>query len=183
MSRDTPKTPQPKALPPDLQAVPLDETAFHDQLKTAQYNLTDIQSHLHSGTDTNPIDAQTCINRVRYILYRCLDAAVPVSVATVGGDIVMPFSGSIEMVAGTVDTAGTTGTMKTNVLLNGSSIFTTNTINIASTAKTSRTNAVQPTITTFGFNTGDIFTVSITNIQSTPAKGFTLAMRVIESSP
>lgn len=146
-----------------------------------QFNVARIPFHAHTGVDTIKVNFADLMNKVRYIEYRALGPTTAVSLTTVGGDFVIPFSGYITSVGATVDTAGTTGGMTIDIDKNGTSIFTTNLINVASAAKTSRGNAIQPTITTAQFATGDIFTFEVDTAQTTPAQGLTIFMVVVES--
>lgn len=137
-----------------------------------QYNVTSIPYHVHNG-----LDSPTLLS-ARYVLYRIVAAETTVTVASsVGGAIPIPFSGTIQTVGATVDTAGTTGSMLVDVLKNGVSILSTP-ITIASGSTTSRSNTVQPVVIPASsfFSVGDLFTFSVTQVQTTPAKGLVIFM-------
>ena len=149
-----------------------------------QYSPSPIPAHTHNNTDSLPISFKNLTNKVRYIEYRALAPTTAVTVATVGGDFVIPFGGYVTGCGATVDTAGTTGTMTVNIKKNGTSILLTD-ITIASGSKTSRTYtaSLAPVLSAaqLTFNTGDIFTFVIDTIQTTPAQGLTVFMNVIET--
>lgn len=132
-------------------------------------------AHDHDGVNSLPIKLE------RFVQYRALAPATANTVAVVGGSFVAPFNGTITLVGATVDTAGTTGSETIDILKNGTSIMTNTKINIGSTSTTSRATAIQPVLTTMGFNLGDIFTFSVTAIQTTPALGLTVFMTVFKS--
>lgn len=113
------------------------------------------------------------ISIVRYILYRVLSpTTIEATGTTVGGDLVMPFSGTMTSVGATVDTAGTTGTTQLDINKNGTTILSTK-ITIDSTEKSSRTAAIPPVISVPSFVTGDIMTFDVDTVQTTPALGLT----------
>lgn len=82
-------------------------------------------------------------------------------------------------IAASVATAGTTGTMVCDILLNGTTIMTTNKINIESAATSSVTAAQQPVLTTTQFNANDVFTFAVDSIHTTPAQGLTMRMTIL----
>lgn len=140
-------------------------------------------AEINTGTDTTramPIDQFVASNRnVRYILFRVLDPATNVSTGTVvGGDLEIPFTGTITEIGGYADTAGTTGNMVVDVNKNGTTLMTTNKLSFDSTEKTTRTAATAPTLTTTALTAGDIITVDIDSIQTTPAKGMTIRLGI-----
>lgn len=148
-----------------------------------QFSVVKISAHAHDGADSMPVDFSNLRNRTRFVVYRALDASVNDSVASkVGGDFVVPFSGFItQEVGATVDTAGVTGTMTVDINLNGTSIMANTKVSIATAAKTSRTNTTQPIVTVLAFTKGDIFTFDVDVIQTTPAKGLTVFMKLVET--
>lgn len=156
-----------------------------------RYSVADIPAHTHNGTDSNPVDFSVVSNRTRFALYRIVDADIDTAVdTTVGGDFVMPFNGYITAVGATVDTAGTTGTTDIDFLVNGVSVLTTK-VTIDSGEKTSRTAATPSVLNTqynsasatsyINFVTGDIFTFDIDAVSTTPAKGCTVFINIIET--
>lgn len=118
----------------------------------------------------------------RYILYRVLAPTSTDAVGTtVGGDLVMPFTGTLTSVGATVDTAGTTGTTQFDINKNTTTILSTK-ITIDSTEKTSRTAATPPVISVSTFTTGDILTFDIDTVQTTPALGLTFFLVATQTS-
>ena len=150
--------------------------AGHAELATA--------AEINTGTDTGRVlvvDQFVASNRnVRYILFKVLDPTTAHTVSTtVGGDLSLPFTGTITEVGAWVDTAGTTGLATIDLHLNGTTIMTTNKITIDSTEKTSRTAATAPALTTTAVTVGDIITVDIdTPLQTTAAKGLAIWLGV-----
>ncbi len=140
-------------------------------------------AEINTGTDTAraiPIDQYVASNRnVRYFLYRVVEATTNTAVATTkGGDLELPFTGTITEIGAYVDTAGTTGTMTIDVNLNGTTLMTTNKITIDTTEKSSRTAATAPALTTTAVTAGDLITVDIDAIHTTPSKGLTIRLGV-----
>lgn len=154
---------------------------------SSQYDVAEVPSHVHNGTDSAAVDFSNINNRTRFILYRIVNAVTDVAVANVaGGDFVMPFNGYITEVGATVDTAGTTNVTTVDINKNGSSVLLTK-ITIDSGEKTSRTGAtlavvntgtttIQPT-----FIAGDIFTFDVDTVSTTAPKGLTVFINVTES--
>lgn len=113
----------------------------------------------------------------RYVVWRVLDSALSQSVAgTFGGDFEAPFGGTIMGVFAYVDTAGTTGSATIDIHKGGTTIMSATKISIETAEKSSRNAATQPVVTNISVTTGDIFTVDIDAIQTTPAKGLTVVM-------
>lgn len=141
-------------------------------------------AEINTGTDTTraiPIDQYVASNRnVRYILYRVIEATTNTAVATTkGGDLELPFTGTITEIGAYVDTAGITDTMTIDVNLNGTTLMTTNKITIDTTEKSSRTAATAPVLTTTAVTAGDLITVDIDAIHSgTAAKGLIIRLGV-----
>lgn len=149
-----------------------------------QFGVSKVPAHTHNGTDSIPFDFNHLENKTRFVLFRVVDALSSTAVANVvGGDFVIPFDGYVVSVGATVDTAGTTNVTTVDINKNGTTIMRTK-ITIDSTEKTSRT-AVTPSIvnpTVQQFSTGDIFTFDVDAISSTPAKGLTIFMNVVDTS-
>lgn len=138
-------------------------------------------AHGFSGTSSGGVNPILTISQTRYILFKVLDAATSHTVSTAfGGDLEIPFTGTITEIGAYVDTAGTTGTATIDVNINGTTIMTTTKISIDSTEKSSRT-AGAPALTTTAITAGDIITVDIDAIHTTPAKGLTIRLGIIET--
>lgn len=138
---------------------------------------------INTGTDSTrvmPIDQYVASNRnVRYLALRVVEATTGVAVATTkGGDFEMRFAGTITGIGAYNDTAGTTGTMTIDVNLNGTTLMTTNKITIDTTKKSSLTAATAPALTTTAVAVGDILTIDIDAIHSTPAAGLTIWLSI-----
>lgn len=158
------------------------------------YSSFNTTNHWHNGNDSPAFAFTNLTNRTRYIEYRIVAPTTAVAVAAkVGGDFSMPFGGNfvingvnMSSVGATVDTAGVTGNMTIDVLLNGTSIFnqvvTTTKITIATASKTSRGNTSQPLIQTMSFLTGDVVTITVSTVQTTPALGLTVFLKVVETT-
>jgi hypothetical protein len=127
-----------------------------------------------------PVDQFVASNRnVRYIYIRVLASSSNCSAdTTVGGDVEAPFTGTITAIGGWVDTAGTTGNMIVDVNKNGTTLMTTNKLSWDSTEKSTRTAATAPTLTTTSITAGDLITIDIDSVQTTPAKGLTVRLEV-----
>lgn len=111
----------------------------------------------------------------RYLLYRVLSPSTSVSVATtVGGDLEIPVAGTLSAIGAYVDTAGTTGTMTVDVNKNGTTLMSATKITIDTTEKSSRTAATPPVLTTTSLAVGDLITVDVDAIHTTPAVGLTI---------
>jgi len=114
----------------------------------------------------------------KFIALRVLDATSNQAVENViGGDFEMPFGGVVNNVFAYDDTAGVTGLATIDINKNAVTILSTK-ITIDSTEKTSRTAATPPVISVSTFNKGDIFTIDVDGIQTTPAKGLTIMLDV-----
>jgi hypothetical protein len=152
----------------------------HTYAKDNMFNVSDIPTHSHNGTDSNQLDFSSIVNVQVPIQIRALASGTNNSVAsTIGGDYVMQFNGYFLSVGATVDTAGTTGTQTIDIKKNGTSILST-LITIDTLLKTSRTSTTQNVINKalLGFNIGDIFTIDVTTVHTTPAKGLTVFLNV-----
>lgn len=141
-----------------------------------------IQTHIHDGNFSERIEALDIDSNYIYLLIRVVAATTDNTVATVvGGDYVMPYSGTIYDVGATVDTAGVTGTTQIDINRAGTTIMAATKITIDSAEKTSRTGVTLPIISAPNFNLGDIFTFDVDTIQTTAAKGLTIFMVINRS--
>jgi len=112
----------------------------------------------------------------RYIVWRLLDYQTSQTTGNiVGGDFELPFNATIVNVYAYADTAGTTGTFTVDINKNGTTILSTR-ITVDSTEKTSRTAATLAVISVSSVSIGDIITVDIDTVQTTPAKGLTVVL-------
>ena|SRR3990167_8468981 len=119
------------------------------------------------------------VDTTRYVIFKCLAPGTSHTVSTVlGGDFESPIAGTISAIGAWVDTAGTTGTATIDVNIGGTTIMTTNKITIDTTEKTSRTAATTAVLTTTTLAVGDIITVDIDVVQTTPAKGLTVRLTI-----
>lgn len=145
-----------------------------------------ITSEIDTGTDTTramPVDQFVAsIRNVRYILFRVIAKATDWDAdgtTAVGGDLVIPFTGTIVDIEADSDTAGTTGTAIVDVNLNGSTIMTTNKLKWDSTEKSTRTySGTAPGLTTTAVTAGDIITLDIDTNHTTKSKGLTLFLAI-----
>lgn len=147
-------------------------------------------AEIDTGTDSTraiPVDQFVASDRnIRFIAIRIVEAATDVSVATtVGGDFVMPFTGTLiqsdtkkEFWSAATDTAGTTGTMVVDVHKGGTTVMTTNKLDIETTEKSTTTATTQPDLTTTAVTAGDVFTFDVDAIHTTAAKGLTIYMAI-----
>lgn len=140
-------------------------------------------AEINTGTDSTramPVDQYVASNRnVRYVMIRSLDSSSNCAVGTtIGGDFECPLTGTITAIGGFVDTAGTTGTMVVDVNKNGTTLMTSNKLSFDTTEKTTRTAATAPALTTTSVTAGDIFTVDIDSIHTTPAKGLSVRIEI-----
>lgn len=115
----------------------------------------------------------------KYILYRVLAPNLSQSVQTsIGGTLEIPVAGTITAIGAYVDTAGTTGTATIDVNLNGTTLMSTNKITIDTGETSSRTGATAPALTTTTVAVGDLMSVDIDAIHTTPAKGLTIRLEI-----
>lgn len=160
------------------------QQATTSKTRDSQYGVASVPAHTHNGTDSLVVDFRDLTNRVRYIVYRAVASTTDLTVATVGGSFVMPFSGKIIAVGATVDTAGTTGTMTVDIKNAGTSIMANTKIILGSGQTDSRNYTTSsPKVTSPFFYTKDIFTFLVTAVQGTVAKGLTVWIQVIEVGP
>ena len=143
-------------------------------------------AEIDTGTDTTramPIDQFVASARnVRYILFRVIAKATDWdadATAAVGGDLVIPFTGTIVDIEADSDTAGTTGTAIVDVNLDGSTIMTTDKLKWDSTEKSTRTySGTAPGLTTTAVTAGGIITLDIDTNHTTKSKGLTLYLAI-----
>lgn len=142
-------------------------------------------AEINTGTDTTraiPVDQFVASNRnIRYFLIRCIDSATDWSAngtLKIGGDVELPFTGTITEIGGYADTAGITGTAVVDVNLNDTTLMTTNKLSWDSTEKSTRTAATAPTLTTTAVTAGDLITVDIDTNHTTKSKGLTLFLAI-----
>jgi hypothetical protein len=143
-------------------------------------------AEVDTGTDSTraiPIDQFVASARnVRYVLFRVLEAATDWSAdgsTKVGGDLVIPFTGTLIDIEADVDTAGTTGTSIVDVNLDGTTIMTTNKLKWDSTEKSTRTySGTAPGLTTTAVTAGQVITVDIDTNHTTKSKGLTLFLAI-----
>jgi len=141
-----------------------------------------VKDHNHDGVLSAPVNALDLFASYQYHLVRIVAATTDTTIANVvGGDFVMPYSGSFYLVGATVDTAGVTNTTTIDVNNNGTTILSTK-ITIDTAEKTSRTAATPPYISSPNFKIGDIITFDVDAIQTTAAKGLTIFMITIPST-
>src|ERR1017187_4708281 len=137
------------------------------------FGISNIPAHAHDGVSGQQVDFSNLNNRSRFILYRIVGPVTSVAVAnTVGGNFVMPFVGNFVSAGFTVDTAGTTGTMVVDFLLNGTTILNGTITALASGSTTTRNTNLQ-NFAINSFQLGDIMTFNVTTIHTTPALGLT----------
>lgn len=143
-------------------------------------------AEINTGTDSTramPVDQFVASNRnVRYALIRVVGATTDWSAdgsTTVGGDVELPFTGTITEIGAFSDTPGTTGTAIVDVNLNGSTIMTTNKLKWDSGEKSTRTySGTAPGLTTTAVTAGDILTVDIDTNHTTKSKGLTIRLGI-----
>jgi len=147
-------------------------------------------AEIDTGTDTDramPIDQFVASKRnIEWIVFDLVDPATDCAVDTnIGGDFVSPIAGTILQddsspfyLYATNSTAGTTGTMVVDVNINGTTIMTTNKLDFDTGEKTTTTASTFPDLTTTSLSVGDIITVDIDSVHTTPAKGLKLYMGI-----
>jgi len=143
-------------------------------------------AEINTGTDatrTMPVDQFVASSRnIKYILFRVVDKDSnwdANSTLKVGGDLVIPFTGTIVDIEADVDTAGTTGTAIVDVNLNGTTIMTTDKLKWDTTEKSTRTySGTAPGLSTTAVTAGDIITLDIDTNHTTKSKGLTLFLAI-----
>jgi len=70
--------------------------------------------------------------------------------------------------------------MVVDISIGGTSIMTTNKLDFDTTEKTTTTAATPPDLTTTSLSVGDIITIDIDSVHTTPAKGLTVYMAIRE---
>lgn len=147
-----------------------------------QFAVSSTPFHVHNGNDSANVSYTDLINRSRFIVYRIVGPTTANIVATkVGGNFVMPFAGNFTTFAAGVDTAGVTGSMTIDILLNGNSVFTNSQVITIATGST-KTSIYNLSFKINSFKLGDILTFSVLTIQTTAALGLTMQLRVTETS-
>lgn len=139
-------------------------------------------AEINTGTDNEramPVDQFVASNRnMRYFNIRVLDpSSFNFVTDVIGGDFECPITGTITEIGAWVDTAGTTGVGTIDVNKNGVTILSTK-ITIDSTEKTSRTALTPAVISVSAIAAGDIITVDLDGIQTTPAKGLVIRVGI-----
>ena len=149
-------------------------------------------AEIDTGTDTTraiPVDQFVASKRnIRWLVFNLVEAATDCAVASnIGGDWVSPIAGTILQndstpfyLYATNSTAGVTGTMVVDISLGGTSIMTTNKLDFDTGEKTTTTAATPPDLTDTTLAVGDILTIDIDSIHTTPAKGLTLYLAIRE---
>ncbi len=154
----------------------LDENSGQNQFAVSQTPF-----HTHNNSDSPAVSYPNLTERSRYIIRQVIGPTTANTVAsTIGGTFIMPFDGTFTTAKAFVDTAGVTGTMTITVLLNGVSIFVSTLILSILTTATASNTVIYFAIPSFVI--GDALTINVTGIQSTPAQGLTVQLRVNETS-
>lgn len=114
----------------------------------------------------------------RYLNLSCLtkDTANAVSNNVAYNTFEMPFDGDLILAEAYVDVAGTTGVETIDILKNGTTVLST-LITIDTTETSSRDAATPPVISVPAFVTGDLITVNITTVHTTPATGLSISLK------
>lgn len=149
-------------------------------------------AEIDTGTDstrTIPVDQFVASKRnIRWLVFNLVEAGTDVATATnIGGDWLSPIAGTILQsdttpffLYATNSTAGTTGTMVVDISLGGTTIMDTNKLDFDTTEKTTTTAATPPDLSDTTLAVGDILTIDIDAIHTTPAKGLTVYMAIRE---
>lgn len=153
-------------------------------LTTATYpSLTEL-SYVKGVTSSIQTQLNGKASDIRPVGYRVLaptSSTIGDSATALGGDLEVPFTGTITKVVAYNDTAGTTGTATYDIHLNGTTIMTTTKISIETGEKSSRNATTQPVLTTTSVTEGDILTFFCDTAQSgTPARGLSFAVYIQE---
>lgn len=141
-------------------------------------------AEINTGSDSTramPVDQYVASNRnIRYFNIRVLDpSSSHFATNTIGGDFEIPFTGTITEIGVWVDTAGAVGGACTiDVNLNAATIMAITKISVDTGEKTSRTAATPPVLSTTAVTAGDIITVDIDAINTTPAMGLVLRLGI-----
>lgn len=151
-----------------------------------------IASEIDTGTDTTramPVDQFVASKRnIRWLIFNLVAAGTDCATGTnLGGDFVSPIAGTILQsdttpfyLYATNSTAGTTGSMVVDINIGGTSIMTTNKLSFDSTEKTTTTTTTPPDLTTTTLAVGNIITIDVDSVHTTPAKGLTVYMAIRE---
>jgi hypothetical protein len=163
----------PSSTPSKVGLINIDETA----------DIAYISTGTASSADWNALG-----NRIRYLEFNLVAPETDCAEGTnLYGDHVMKFSGTFlqsdtnkQWLMANNTTAGATGTMVLDIHLNGTTIMDTNKLDIETGEKTTETATTQPGLTTTAFTAGDILTVDIDTIHTTPAKEAKVSIAVLE---
>ena len=125
---------------------------------------------------------------IRWLIFNLVAAGTDCATGTnLGGDFVSPIAGTILQsdttpfyLYATNSTAGTTGSMVVDINIGGTSIMTTNKLSFDSTEKTTTTTTTPPDLTTTTLAVGNIITIDVDSVHTTPAKGLTVYMAIRE---
>jgi hypothetical protein len=118
---------------------------------------------------------------VRYVLIRVLDPATSHTVtALVGGDVELPFTGTLTEIGAYVDAAPVGTGSVVDVNLNGTTLMTTDKLKWDTNEKSTRTySGTAPGLTTTAVTAGDLITVDIDALAATTAaKGLTVRLGI-----
>lgn len=149
-------------------------------------------TEINAGTDDtraiNPNRFALSKKNVRWLVFDLVAPTTDCATGTnLGGDFVSPISGTILQddsspfyIYATNSTAGTTGTMVVDVNINGTSIMTTNKLLFDSTEKTTTTSSTPPDLTTTSLSVGNIITIDVDSVHTTPAKGLKVYIGIRE---
>lgn len=150
-------------------------------------------TEIDTGTDSTramPVDQFVASKRnIRWLSFNLVAPGTACAVGTnLGGDFVCPIAGTILQsdttpfyIYATNSTAGTTGNMVVDVNINGTSIMTTNKLSFDTTEKTTTTSATPPDLTTTTVAVGDIITIDVDSLHTTPASGLTVYIGIREA--
>jgi hypothetical protein len=119
---------------------------------------------------------------VRYASIRVIAADTDWSAdgtSDVGGDFIVPFTGTLVSIRGDVDTAGTSDTSVVDVNKNGTTIMDTNKLKWDSGEKSTTTySGTAPALSTTAISSSDILTVDIDTNHKTKSKGLTVTLGI-----
>lgn len=146
-------------------------------------------AEIDTGTDSTraiPVDQFVASDRnIRFVDFAIVSVDDDVATGTTLIEWVAPFTGTI--IQSDTDAnyfmawnaiAGTTGTMVVDIHLGGTTIMTTNKLDIETGEKTTASATTQPDLTTTAITAGDIITIDVDAVHTTPAKGLTVRMAI-----
>ena len=151
-------------------------------------SIAEVDAGTESSKVVSPDSLQGSKRNIRYLVFNLVAPDSDVETGTnLGGEITIPFSGTIlqddstkQWLMATNSTAGTIGTMVVDININGSTIMNTNKLDIETGEKSTEDATTQPDLTTTNLNIGDIITIDIDSVHTTPAKGLTVYVAVRE---